>query len=227
MGAAKGFSHMVWKALVLITAFLLLSQCGGAPPEVTEKKDTVHFTLPQRVMEQAPDMQTHLYRMLHFNSMRFKIKPAFVFLDDNEFTMGRLDPSTFRLNLLHVALWEGDKHLWSGSLMHGVGKGVHVFSKRGYELALRSREGHLNLIFRDGDRVGFEQNLPVDQDEELTLKNGPFRLYINAYVFPEEVVNAPEGPLRFGSRAPRSQKPKDTAPPQADPQPSEGEPAQN
>jgi len=171
-----------------LIALVFLLSCGRTEREPEPEKDLVNFTLPPRVVEAAPRMQEHLYRVVHYNSTRFSVKPDMVFLDEVTPTMGQLDTEVTRLNLLHLAYWQGEQLVWSGSLMHPVGRGAHAFSKRGFEVSLRAREGMLVLIFRD-EVLTLEHRFPIDTDHEAWLEQGDQRLYMNAYVFPDALIN--------------------------------------
>ena len=176
------------RRFLLPIALLITVACGSreAPPEPV--KDLVSFTLPLDVVEAAPDMQEHLFRVIHYNSSRFVIKPSMVFLDGATPTLGQLDTDVTRLNLLHLAYWHGERLVWSGSMMHPVGRGAHAFSRKGYEVSLRPREDALVLIFRDGD-LTLDHTFPIDTDHGAWLGEGERRLYMNAYVFPDSLIN--------------------------------------
>jgi len=171
-----------------VIAILTCLACGRESTPPKPEKDLVNFTLPVSVSEAAPHMQDHLYRVILYNSSRFMVKPNMVFLDGTVPTMGKLDPMVMRLNLLHLAYWEGEQLIWSGSLMHPVAKGAHAFSKSGLEVSLRHRDGTMAFLFGDGD-LRLTHEFPADTDHEAWLGTGKKRLYLNAYVFPDALVN--------------------------------------
>ena len=181
--------HRVTRSLLLaILPLCFLGACQSEPEGPAETKDLTHFTLPRRVTVAAPAMQDHLYRVIAYNTTRHKIKPVWVFIDGDRPVLGSLDPLVMRMNMMHLAYWQGKRLLWSGTLLHPVGGGGHVFSTRNYELSLRYIDGAMKLRFRD-DEVLFEHGWPSDTDHDQWLEQGKRRLYVNQYVFPEELVN--------------------------------------
>ncbi|MDJ0837598.1 MAG: hypothetical protein QNK37_13875 [Acidobacteriota bacterium] len=193
--------HRAARIILIVTAFWLSVACRNSEPvDITEEKDLVNFTLPASVSDAAPMMQDHLYRVVAYNSARYKVKPLWVFIDGNRPVVGSMDPMVTRLNMVHLAYWEGERLLWSGSLLHPVGGGAHVFSSRGYEWSLRHMEGVMRLRFRD-EGHDFEHEWPSDTDHRQWLSGEQRRLYMNQYVFPSSLVtpDAPpgEGPVRF------------------------------
>lgn len=175
------------RCFCLFSSILSLIACGIEESTPVPTKDLVNFTLPLEVSEAAPKMQEQLYKVIHYNSSRFFVKPSMVFLDENTPTLGKLDTMVLRLNLLHLAYWDDEQLIWSGSLMHPVARGAHAFSKRGYEVSLRNRDGQMMFVFRDGN-LALTHEFPIDTDHAAWLEAGKKRLYLNAYVFPEELV---------------------------------------
>ncbi len=181
------FNIIPFRLFLCLASLLLLWGCFGEK-ESEPAKDLVNFSLPESVNAQAPDMEAHLLRMVVYNSGRFPIKPGFVFIDDGQLTMGAPEIKINRLNMLHLAYSVENQPEWSGSLVHAVGAGAHVFSSRGYSISLRPEADNLHVTFRDGGTV-FELDIKVDQDMEQKLDgNNGSALYINHYVFPEELV---------------------------------------
>jgi len=180
------FNSARYRTGIVVSLLFLLFACFEDRPPA---KDLTNFTLPESVKAQAPEMEGHLLRMVVYNSGRFPIKPGFVFIDDGHLTMGAPDVMINRLNMLHLAYRTENRAEWSGSLVHPVEGGANVFSTRGYSIGLRAEGDRLHLSFRDGDTV-FKLDFKADEDMERDLggKNGAPGLYVNHYVFPEELV---------------------------------------
>ena len=177
----------------LLFLLILMANCRSekqVAQDPSASKDLGSFTLPEATRKKAPKMQQHLMTLLPYNGVRHKIKPSFVFLDEDRVELGKLDPTVTRLNLLHLAYYQRDQLVWSGSLLNAVKRGIVVFSYQGYGITLAAESDQFSFSFNDGS-VQFESVFPCDEDHEQWFQDGSARLYINHYVFPESLVSSP------------------------------------
>ncbi len=177
-------SNRFW---LLFVSLLIMYGCNGEPEPPPEKKDLLNFTLPDRVKQEAPHMQAHLYRMVPYNSFRFPVKPEFAFLDLDQITQGRPNPAVRRFNFLHLAYFKKGAHIWSGSMMMSPEKGQMMTSLKGYLIGVNSKGGQIKMDFRDGELM-FEDRFPYDQDYEYKNRGDDITLYVNYYTFPDDMI---------------------------------------
>jgi len=177
------------RALTVLVVLILSAGCNTPVPKPKAEKDLLNFVLPEDVQEVAPHMQQQLYRLAGYNSVRYPVKPKFVFLDMDDLTEGRLDTNISRLNLLHLAWYKEGRHLWSGSLMVSPdqGEGVMAASLKGYIVGVKAESEQYRLTFQDGDWQA-EAVFPKDSDHQQWLEEGAGKLYMNYYVFPKSLV---------------------------------------
>lgn len=163
------------------------SQITGTGPLAPHEKDFENFTLPPRILAVAPRMGEHLLRLVPYNAPRFKVKPRFVFVDEEALIPGPTSTLVARLNMLHLAYYHGDTLRWSGSLLIQVGYGTRVIARDGYSVTLAAREDAYRLTFADGEKR-FTAPLPLDADWADWIESGPDRVYAHYYVFPRSLV---------------------------------------
>ena len=186
----------------LLCAILL--SCGGTPearqgattenqPTVQKMenttKDLVTFRLPPDVQAQAPAMQGHLYQLMPHNTASFEVKHEFVFLEKGEPITGRLNIMVSRLNLLHLAWYPDGKNLaWSGSLMIALDKGTTINSREGHVIDLATDQDFYKFRFRTSN-IQMSDRFHNDTDYQQIYREGNGKLYLNYYVFPQELVH--------------------------------------
>lgn len=180
------------RAIYIMMLVVGLLSCSSKPPEPAQtakpERDLRSYTLDPQTKEAAPYMQEHLYKLVALNSpIAFPVKPEFAFLDQDEDKRGSLNPIITRMNLIHMALWDGDQHLWSGSIMHGVGRGWMGVTRAGRVFKVAVKDGDLTVSLTEGDdKVAV--TLKEDQPRDGWYNFGSRRLYLNYYTFPEDHV---------------------------------------
>ena len=177
----------------LFGAVLLQVLLGGCRenPKPEPQKDFVRFELPEPTRKAAPAMQRHLFSLIPFNTVRFQVKPDWVFLEDERQTQGPLNTLVTRMNLLHLSLFQGEHYVWGGSLLVGIGRGVTINSAHGYVLDLAPEGEDYRFVFRNGDTATADR-FHNDKDYETWHEAGGMKLYLNYYVFPESLVYGPK-----------------------------------
>lgn len=170
-----------------------LASCSTSTPPIPTtqedktpaKRDLRSYQLDKTTKEAAPYMQDHLYKVAALNSpIAFPVKPEFAFIDQDEDKRGQLNPLITRMNLMHVALWEKEQHIWSGTVMHGVGRGWMGVTRAGRVFKIAIKEERLTLSFTDGEHK-IEVPMTHDQPNSGWHNLGPRRLYFNYFTFPE------------------------------------------
>lgn len=161
-----------------------------------DHRDFRNFTLAAEVQEAAPYMQQQLYQLIRLNTNAFKVKPAFAFLDQDQVTYGAIDFEVSRLNMLHIAYWQNEQHVWSGSLMVGVGKGWSGTTRRGHQLKLGAKGDQCLFSFQgDKGKVSDEFHNDTPHKQWYDLGEGA-KVFVYYYTFPREVVlRNPDGSL--------------------------------
>ena len=193
---------MVRYLMVVLLAFSLLFGCrtetarqASAPAVENDfQRDYSSFRLPESVTAVAPHFQEHLHKLLIFNTRSWEVKPEFVFaegddIDLNRINRGRLNTLVTRMNLTHLAYYDGDELVWSGSVLKGLYQGMAASTRKGHQLKLSSSDEQTHLTFSDGDIV-FNTQWHFDRDFEVWLEQGKARLYVHHFIFPEALVNS-------------------------------------
>ena len=157
------------------------------------EKDMQTFKLPGYVTRAAPHMQTHLYKMIPYNTRHYEVKPEFVFTEapnpsHDDLIFGRLNPLVTRMNLIHLAYYQGTHLAWSGSLLKGVHNGVVVTTRDGYTIRA-SVSGELVDLKIDIGSSRYTEQFHKDNDYETWQEHDGARLYIHYYTFPESLFN--------------------------------------
>ena len=189
--------------LALLLISLCLWQCGpqntkdkvvvsGETATETAEKDLNNFRLPERVNQQAPMMQQHIYKLLPVLTPSFKLKPSFVLAEEDdsdlsEMIRGQTDVMVTRLNMLHLAYYKDGWINWSGTVLLGVGRGVGLQTRAGYEIMLNLKDKHIRLEFKDGETT-LSERFHYDTDHEANVELEGRRLYINYFTIPEETM---------------------------------------
>lgn len=189
------------RSILCFLSLSLMVTCGPAdqpsqtPAQTTPPpKDLVTFQLDQAVLTAAPSAQHQFNELLVLNTPRFQAKVAWSLVEGTQAKLlGPPDLGVSYLNMLFLALYEGETLTWSGAVALAPNRNAILSTVGGPILDVIDSDRQIALSFQN-DQTTLAWQHPHDQDAMGWLTGDDQRLFYYYYHFPQSLVVQPKMP---------------------------------